>query len=103
MDAKIEIATTPDAIARCYEVMREMRTNLTSSDEFAERVTRQQEQGYLLAYLEARNEVRAVAGYRYVESFYAGEIMYVDDLVTCAKDRSLGFGDMFFDWLVAQA
>ena len=34
---------------------------------FVERVTRQQEKGYLLACLEAEGQIRAVAGYRLSE------------------------------------
>ena len=41
-----------------------LRTHFDNADRFVERVLRQQNDGYLLAYLEAENEIRAVAGYR---------------------------------------
>ena len=47
--------------------------------------------------------VRAVAGFRMLESLYAGRFCYVDDLVTDATGRSLGYGGVLFDWLVATA
>jgi hypothetical protein len=70
--------------------MRELRTHLETASAFAEQVQRQQAEGYLLAYLEVQEEMRAVAGYRYQEMLFHGRIMYVDDLVTRAADRSAG-------------
>jgi GNAT superfamily N-acetyltransferase len=99
----IAIAQTPEQARRCFPVMRELRTHFEDADKFAERVARQQKDGYLLAYLEAGGEVRAAAGYRFLESLFSGKFMYVDDLVTRAQDRSRGYGGELFDWLVEQA
>jgi GNAT superfamily N-acetyltransferase len=57
----------------------------------------------LLAFLETEDEVRAVAGYRVLESLFSGKFLYVDDLVTGEADRSRGYGGQLFDWLVEQA
>ena len=57
----------------------------------------------MLAFLEAEGKVRAVAGYRFLESLFSGKFLYVDDLVAQAADRSLGFGGKLFDWLIEQA
>ncbi|MEY2531380.1 MAG: hypothetical protein QOI96_1465 [Verrucomicrobiota bacterium] len=100
---RIAIATTPEEIQRCYSVMRELRPHFEDPGKFVERVTRQQRDGYLIAFLEAENQVRAVAGYRFLESLFSGKFLYVDDLVTRAQDRSRGFGGKLFDWLVEQA
>ena len=100
---QIVIARTAAQIRRCYPVMRELRTHIESLAEFVERVTRQQRDGYLLAFLEADGEIRAVAGYRYLESLFAGKFLYVDDLVTRERDRSRGFGAQLFDWLMDEA
>ena len=99
----IALAKTSADIARCYEVMHELRTHVATSEEFVERVLRQQAQGYFLAYLEADGKIRAAAGYRFSESLFSGKFMYVDDLITRERDRSAGFGGILFDWLVAQA
>jgi GNAT superfamily N-acetyltransferase len=96
----IGLAETPEAIGRCYEVMRELRTHLRSQKEFVARVQRQRREGFRLAFLESEGEVRAVAGYRIQEMLFSGRTLYVDDLVTRASDRSLGFGGQLFDWLV---
>lgn len=99
----ILIAENAAQIRRCYSVVRELRPHITTEDEFFTRVERQQKQGFLLAYAEADDEIRAVAGYRYVDFLFQGHFMYVDDLVTRPDDRSSGFGGKLFDWLVQQA
>lgn len=101
--AKVAVAETVDEVARCFEVMRELRTHLATNAEFVARVQRQQEEGYRLAWLEAEGTVRAVAGYRVFDLLFSGRTLYVDDLVTRAVDRSTGFGGQLFDWLVAEA
>jgi GNAT superfamily N-acetyltransferase len=100
---QIAIASTPEAIRRCHTVMKELRPHIHNAERFIERVQRQQKRGYILAYLESDGEVRAVAGYRFLESLHSGKFMYVDDLVTRAADRSLGYGGQLFDWLGQQA
>ncbi|HLW36340.1 MAG TPA: GNAT family N-acetyltransferase [Chthoniobacterales bacterium] len=99
----IGVAKTADDIRKCFSVMRVLRTHLTSEQEFVDRVSRQQKQGYLLAFLESDNVVRAVAGYRFLESLFSGKNLYVDDLVTREQDRSHGYGGQLLDWLVDQA
>ncbi len=101
--SRIAIATTPEEIRRCHPVMRELRTQFIDPEKFIERVQRQRRDGYLLAFLEADSEVRAVAGYRFLESLFSGKFLYVDDLITNARARSLGFGGQLFDWLIEQA
>ncbi len=102
-EMRIAIAESEHALRRCYEVMRELRPHIATVDEFLERVARQREQGYLVAYVEADGEVRGVAGYRYQEMLFHGRLLYVDDLVTREVDRSAGYGGKLFDWLVDQA
>src|SRR5262245_66140120 len=98
---KIAVAHSSPEIARCFPVMRQLRTHFEDEGKFVNQVKRQQEQGYLMAYLETSEGVRAVAGYRFLESLYSGRFLYVDDLVTDANGRSLGHGGALLDWLVA--
>ena len=98
----IALAETETDIARCFPVMAELRPHLTAGD-FVPRVRRQQAAGYRLAYLEDSGVVRAVAGYRYLDTLSWGRTLYVDDLVTAEAARSQGYGGRLFDWLVAQA
>lgn len=101
-NSRIAIAKTPEEIGRCFPVMRELRAHFRDEKKFTEQVLRQQGDGYLLAFLEAEGEVRAVAGYRFLEALFAGKFLYVDDLVTRESDRSHGFGGELLDWLVEQ-
>jgi GNAT superfamily N-acetyltransferase len=100
---RIRVARTASDIRRCHPVMRELRPQFVAAGEFVKQVTRQQKQGYRLAFLEATGEVRAVAGYRFLESLVSGKFLYVDDLVTRDADRSRGFGGCLLDWLIEQA
>ena len=99
-DFRIAIARTAAEIARCYAVMRELRTHLTDRKKFVEQVRRQQRDGYRLAFVEAGGEIRAVAGYRFIEWLFSGRFLYVDDLVTRERDRSAGYGARLLDWLI---
>jgi len=101
--SRIAIANTPEEIRRCHLVMRELRPLFPESEQFVDRVVRQQKEGYRLAFLESEDEVCAVAGYRILESLFSGKFLYVDDLVTRESDRSRGFGSELLDWLVEQA
>ena len=96
-------ALTGAEIARCFPVMRQLRTHFDDEERFVEQVKRQRGDGYRMAFLEDEGAVRAVAGYRMTESLFAGKFCYVDDLVTDAEGRSLGYGGALFDWLVAEA
>jgi GNAT superfamily N-acetyltransferase len=99
---RIALAGTEADITRCFPVMAGLRPQLIAG-EFVPRVLRQQAAGYRLAYLEDGGEVRAVAGFRYLDTLAWGRILYVDDLVTTPAQRSQGLGGRLFDWLVAQA
>jgi GNAT superfamily N-acetyltransferase len=103
MQMKIAEVLTPADASRCFPVMRQLRAHFEDEKVFLEQVERQRREGFRMAFLEVDNTVRAVAGYRMMESLYAGRFCYVDDLVTDASGRSLGHGGALFDWLVDQA
>ncbi len=62
-----------------------------------------QREGYLLATVLDQGEVRAIAGYRFIEMLYCGRILYVDDLNTDERYRSQGYGRRLLDWLKQEA
>ena len=100
---RIAIASSAEEIRRCYPVMRELRTHFEDGDRFIEQVQRQQKEGFQLVFVESDGEIRAVAGYRYLESLFSGKNLYVDDLVTRDSDRSRGFGGELINWLIKEA
>ena len=99
----VRIAETEADVARCHGVMCELRPHCADRAEFVAQVQRQRGEGFELAFVEAEDEIRAVAGFRVMEMLFSGKTLYVDDLVTREADRSRGFGGELFDWLVAHA
>lgn len=98
----IQLAESDEQISRCFDVMTQLRPHL-QREQFVQRVRRQQQGGFQLAYLEDAGRVVAVAGFRIVENLAWGRHMYVDDLVTDAAVRSAGHGRRLFDWLTNHA
>lgn len=103
MKIQIAEARTPEEVARCFPVMRQLRTHLADEKTFVEQVERQRANCFQIAFAEDESGIRAVAGYRILESLYAGRFCYVDDLVTDEEGRSSGYGGALFDWLVTEA
>jgi GNAT superfamily N-acetyltransferase len=66
-------------------------------------VRTQQREGFELAFLSEKKQVKAVAGFRVGNNLAWGNFLYVDDLVTAENFRSQGHGQKLFDWLVRQA
>lgn len=98
----IKLAETDDEINGCFAVMSQLRTNLWSGT-FLEQVKRQMDDNFKLAFLAENGEVKAVAGFRIGEMLHRGRYLYVDDLATDEEERSKGYGDALFDWLVEYA
>jgi GNAT superfamily N-acetyltransferase len=100
---RIVEAQTTEEFSRCFPVMKQLRTHFEDEHQFVGQVERQRGEGFRLAYLEDGGEIQAVAGFRMLESLFAGRFCYVDDLVTNERSRSSGYGNALFDWLVTRA
>lgn len=100
--SEIQVAQTQAEIARCSDVMRELRPHL-SHTAFVDQVQVQMAKGYELAFLEAQGDVHCVAGFRIMTMLSRGRHLYVDDLVTAASARSRGYGRKMMAWLVERA
>ena len=100
--SNIFLAESDEQIAGCFEVMRYLRPHLERED-FVERIRRLQQQGYQLAALEDGGQVVTVAGFWLRENLAWGRFTYLDDLVTAEGERSKGYGDKMFDWLLDHA
>src|SRR3970282_752620 len=99
---KISIAATDDELVRCYPVMAELRPHL-SETEFIEQTHRQQRDGFQIVYLEDKNQIVSVAGFRILEYLGWGKTLYVGYLVTGGTARSQRHGGTLFDWLVGHS
>jgi len=100
-EARVAIASTDEEILGCFAVLKELRPNLVEAN-FVADVRRMEREGFRLAFV-ADPDVKAVAGYRTMEMFATGKILYVDDLVTASRHRSEGHGGRLLAFLVEEA
>lgn len=98
----IKQALTETDIAKCYEVMKELRPH-HSPDSFLAAIEQMTKEGYQLWYLEAENKPVCVAGFRITTTLYDGPIIDFDDFVTSAAARGKGYAGLLFDQLVSIA
>lgn len=96
-------ATTDAAIAATFDVMAQLRPELARETYVARVRGLMTSDGFRLAALTDGGEVRAVAGYRFIDMLYCGRILSVDDLVTDQRARSKGHGAELLTWLKAEA
>jgi hypothetical protein len=96
----VEHAETDEAILACYDVMAELRLNI-SREAFLPTVRSMQKEGLRLACIREGGRVVAVAGYRVSTNLYCNRHLYVDDLVTAEAERSKGHGKVLLAWLRA--
>ena len=98
---EIKIAETDIEILATYSILKQLRPYLIERT-FLHDVRRMEKGGYNIVRL-ADPDVRAEAGFRVIEMFATGHVLYVDDLVTYSSERSKGYGKMLLDWLLTEA
>ena len=96
----IQKASTDEQIRSCYRVMRQLRPHLTEEQAFVEQVRRQLVEGYHLVYFQDKGEVKALAGFRFLEFFAWGKVLYIDDLITDSETRRSGHGGKLLKWVI---
>jgi GNAT superfamily N-acetyltransferase len=96
---QIHHAESDDQIAATFDVMHQLRPHLVREEYIARIRALMASGGFRLALLVDDGEVRAVAGYRYMDMLYCGRLLYVDDLVADERVRSRGYGARLLDWL----
>lgn len=100
---EIALAQSNAELERCFPLIQTLRLHLTNAEEFIQQVQRQQQYGYQLAYLEEAAQIKAIAGFRLSECLAWGKFLYVDDLITAEAERSKGYGEFLFQWLLDYA
>lgn len=98
---QIKLATSAAEIEQCFPVMSQLRLNL-QADNFVWQVQQQIVAGYRLAYL-YDVKVVGVAGFKIDTSLSWEKYLYLADLVVDESQRSLGYGERLFTWLVQHA
>lgn len=99
----INKAVTPEQIRSCYKVMHQLRPHITDEQAFVGQVLRQIMEGYHLVYIQAEGEVKALAGFRFLEFLAWGKVLYIDDLVTDSETRRNGHAGILLKWLIEEA
>ena len=103
MSAVVRQLTTDEDILAARGVMRQLRPQIPEADYLSTVRRMMQADGYLQAAVFDGDAVVAVAGYRFMETLYAGKTLYVDDLNTDETRRSRGYGKALMDWLKREA
>jgi len=108
---QIQLAASDAQILSCFPTVVQLRPHL-KPEEFVDRVRRQMQVGYQLAFMavdgeagqsEAGQKPIAVAGFRVSECLAWGKFLYVDDLIVDAQERSHGYGQQLLQWLMDYA
>lgn len=98
----IQTATTDAQIMACWPVMHHLHPKLVP-ETFLAQIRALQRQGYELLYVQAGEEVVAVAGFRYLHRLFAGRLLYVDDLATLPAAQRQGYAGQLLDYITAAA
>ncbi len=98
---RVDLVSTDEERLACFEVLKELRPSIVR-EHFLEDLARMAAQGFGLAAV-WDPEIRAVAGFRPLEMFSTGPVLYVDDLVTAEKHRSEGYGEKLLKFLEEKA
>ena len=90
--------TTPAEIAAAYDVMAVLRPHVPR-EEFVDRVTAQQRDGYRLVGAFAAGRPVTLAGFRFALTLARGPHLFVDDLVTATDEQGKGYGAAMLEHL----
>jgi len=79
------------------EVLLQLRPQYTL-DSLIHQIKKQQKSGYQIAYVKSDSNILCVAGFVVGEKIAWGKHIYIDDLVTNEKCRSIGVGAFIISW-----
>lgn len=94
-----ELTTSDEDIDKIYPILHQLRDHLTKED-FAERYTETFEaSSYRIIGVMVGDELRAIAGFRFLLNMAVGNALYIDDLVVSSEWRSYGYGAALVKYL----
>jgi GNAT superfamily N-acetyltransferase len=103
MTWQVRDAHGEDDVRRCWPVFRELRPDISSEESFIERWKRQRDEGYRVAFIEEDGDVRAVAGFRIVNTMAWGRCIYLDDLAVHVQRHGVGIGTAILNFVQEEA
>ncbi len=92
----IEYANTSERVLKCYEVINNLRPNI-SHENILDVFQKMERENYQIIFIEDNNKPVSFAGFRYITHFYAGNIIYIDDLNTLPNHRGKGYAGKLLD------
>jgi GNAT superfamily N-acetyltransferase len=84
-------------------VFRELRRNISSEALFIERWDRQRDEGYRIVFIEEHGDVRAVGGFRILNTMAWGRFLYLDDLAVVTARQGAGLGTSLLNFVQEEA
>jgi GNAT superfamily N-acetyltransferase len=94
----------PPHTASAFEAMRELRPHLSDAESFARQIDElQRPEGYRLVGVSEGERVLAVAGFRVLNTLFAGRMLYIDDLSTHPDARRRGYAGALIEWCEQEA
>lgn len=90
---EIKKAESEQDILKCFEVMHELRPNVTKEN-MVNTLTGFINRGYHLIYIEENGKAVCASGYRFTEHLHWGKAIYIDDLSTLPGARGKGYASM---------
>jgi GNAT superfamily N-acetyltransferase len=94
-----ELTTSAEDIDRIYPIIHQLRDHLTKED-FAERYEETFEaSNYRIIGVMVGDDLRAIAGFRFLLNMAVGNALYIDDLVVSSEWRSEGYGAALVKYL----
>ena len=95
---EIKIAKNDNEILKCWYVIHALRPHLDLHF-FLDTVNEMITEGYQLAFIEEDGKAAAAIGFRYLQFFYNGKHLYIDDLSTLPESRGKGYGKMLLNYV----
>lgn len=95
----LELTTSEKDIERIYPILHQLRDHLSKED-FAERYVETFEaSSYRIIGVMVGDDLRAIAGFRFILNMAVGYALYIDDLVVSSEWRSEGYGAALVKYL----
>lgn len=87
-----ELTPSEEDVDRIYPILHQLRDHLTKED-FVERYRETYDaSSYRIIGVFVGEQLRAIAGFRFITNMAVGNALYIDDLVVASEWRSKGYG-----------
>lgn len=90
-------------LERCFPIVKELRPHLDFESFLDIYEQSHKMNSYQLVGIESNGEILAIMGFRILYDLVRGKHLYIDDLVTTQKSRSLGLGKQLLEFAETQA